>query len=37
MEFNKIDNLLGKTDDNVPRSITKNGSKYIINQIIIMI
>ena len=31
MEYQKITNLLGNTSDKVPRFITKNGQKFMIN------
>ena len=32
MESQKITNLLGSIPDKVPRFITKNGQKFMINQ-----
>ena len=31
MEYQKITNLLGNIPDKIPRSITKNGWKYMIS------
>ena len=33
MEYLKIINLLDTTSDNVPRFITKTGSKFMINMV----
>ena len=37
MEYQKITNLLGTTLDEMPRFITKNGSKVMISQVVLMI
>ena len=34
MEYQKLTNLLGNTSDKVPRFITKNGVKFMINLVL---
>ena len=37
MEYQKITNLLGTTPNEMPRFITKNGHKFMISRVILMI